>query len=290
MNDLTLQERLHAADPPPAPADSLEIVEYWRAIAKRRWSILGLTILVAVLAALVVSTMRPEYRGTATLLIEQGKSKIVSIEEVYSQGLIQREYYQTQVEILKSDELARKVVQKLNLASHPDYDIRQGDPGWLARFLPGGGGKAQPSEEDAVKAAVGRFKHDLSVQLVRNSQLVRISFSAWDRQLAAKVPNALAETYIENDLEARVAMTQKASEWLRERMGELRAKVEASEKALQEYRDREHIVDAKGLAMSGASRQLEELTRSLVEAHQRRAEAESAYSMVQQIKAGRAQA
>ncbi len=62
--------------------------------------------------------MRPLYRSTATLLIEQGKAKIVSIEEVYSQGLMQREYYQTQVEILKSDELARKVVRKLE-ARHP---------------------------------------------------------------------------------------------------------------------------------------------------------------------------
>jgi capsular exopolysaccharide synthesis family protein len=86
-----------------------------------------------------------------------------------------------------------------------------------------------------------------------------------------------------------MAMTQKASEWLRERMGELRGKVDAAEKALQEYRDRERIVDAKGLALSGASRQLEELTRSLVEARQKRAEAEAAYSMVQQIKTGRAQ-
>src|SRR6185437_13503373 len=100
---------------------------------KRRWSILGLTLLVAILAALVASSMRPLYMGTATILIEQGKSKIVSIEEVYSQGLIQREYYQTQVEILKSDELARKVVEKLKLTSHPDYDIRQSQPGWFAR-------------------------------------------------------------------------------------------------------------------------------------------------------------
>ncbi len=73
-----------------------------------------------------------------------------------------------------------------------------------------------------------------------------------------------------------MAMTQKASEWLRERMGELRAKVDTSEQALQDFRDREHIVDVKGLAMSGASRQLEELTKSLVEARQRRAEAETA--------------
>ena len=56
---------------------------------------------------------------------------------------------------------------------------------------------------------------------------------------------------------------------------------------MQDYRDRERIVDAKGLALSGAGKQLEELTRSLVEARQKRAEAESAYSMVQQIRAGR---
>src|SRR5207248_2797949 len=123
MNDLTLQERLELQ---PAPIgvqeDKIDLVDYWRAISKRRWSLLGLTILVGILATLIVSNMRPQYRAFATLLIEQGKSKVVSIEEVYSQGMIQREYYQTQVEILKSEDLARKVVQKLKLTTHPDYD------------------------------------------------------------------------------------------------------------------------------------------------------------------------
>src|SRR5947209_1461382 len=138
MNDVTLQERLHVADalggPPSGGGDALDIVEYWRAIAKRRWSILGLTVIVAVLTMLVVSSMRPLYRATTTLLIEQGKSKVVSIEEVYSQGMIQREYYQTQVEILKSDDLARKVAQKLQLTRHPDYDPRQAAPGFMSRI------------------------------------------------------------------------------------------------------------------------------------------------------------
>jgi capsular exopolysaccharide synthesis family protein len=292
MNDLTFQERLQAPEAlGPTGGDTLDIVEYWRAVAKRRWSILALTVLVAVMAALVVSSMRPVYRGTSTLLIEQGKSKVVSIEEVYNQGIIQREYYQTQVEILKSDELARKVVAKLGLARHPDFDPRQAQPGWTSRVLSFGEPPAPRAltDEDATKAAVARLKRGLSVQLVRNSQLVKIGFDSYDPALAAKVPNTLAETYIENDLEARIAMTQKAADWLRERMGELREKVEASEKRLQEFRDREHIVDAKGLAMSGASKQLEEFTKSLVEARQRRAEAESAYNLVQQIRSGRAQ-
>jgi len=293
MNDLTLQESLQPVDgmQPSWANETLDIVEYWRAISKRRWSILGLTIVVAVLAALIVSSVRPQYRASTTLLIEQGKSKVVSIEEVYSQGLMQREYYQTQVEILKSDELARKVVQKLKLTTNAEYDPRQREPAWYVRVLPFGasGDGAARSEDDVLKSVVASFKRGLQIQLVRNSQLLQINFSSHDPKLAAAVPNALADVYIENDLDARMAMTQKASEWLRDRMGELRAKVEASEKSLQDYRDREHIVDAKGLAMSGASRQLEEFTKSLVEARQRRAEAESAYAMVQQIRTGRAQ-
>lgn len=291
MNDLTLQEQLRSPESLASGGDTLDIVEYWRAISKRRWSILGLTLAVALLATLVVSGIRPTFRAAATLLIEQGKSKIVSIEEVYSQGLIQREYYQTQAEILKSEDLARKVIARLKLTAHPDFDPRQAEPGWTSRLLGGASPKDAPpaSEEDILKSVVGKFRRDLSVQLVRNSQLAQIVFVAHDRQLAAKVPNALADIYIESDLDARLAMTQKASEWLRERMGELKSKVDSSERSLQDFRDKERIIDAKGVALSGASKQLEEFTRSLVEARQKRAEAESAYTMVQQIRAGKAQ-
>jgi succinoglycan biosynthesis transport protein ExoP len=288
MNDLTLQSRLQATEPASLQAQGeqvIDIVEYWRAISKRRWTILGLTLLVAAIVFLVVSNMRSLYRGTTTLLIEQGKNKVVSIEEVYSQGIIQREYYQTQVEILKSEDLARKVVRKLKLASHPDFDPRQIPPPWYRKLL-----KLETpvaTDQQAENAAVARLRQGLQVQLVRNSQLANVSFTAYDKELSALVPNTVADTFIESDLEARMAMSQKASEWLRERMAELKVKVDSSEKALQDYRDRERIVDTKGLAMSGAGKQLEELTRNLVEAHQKRADAESAYSMVQQVKAGR---
>jgi capsular exopolysaccharide synthesis family protein len=292
MNDLTLQERLQNADPlSPAQSqpESLEILEYWRAISKRRWSIISLTILVGILATLIVYSIKPTYRGTATLLIEQGKSKVVSIEEVYNQGFANREYFQTQVEILKSEELARKTVERLKLTTHPDYDPRQAEQRafWLPTDLFKDEKSAAPSENAILKNVIKKFRANLQVQLVRNSQLAQISFISPDREMAAKVPNTMAELFVESDLEARVAMTQKATEWLRERMGELRTKVDSAEKALQEYRERERIVDAKSVVLSGAGRQLEELTRSLVEARQKRAEAESAYQQVQQLKAGK---
>jgi uncharacterized protein involved in exopolysaccharide biosynthesis len=155
MNDLTLQERLQQPDLAPMKVEeTLDLVEYWRAISKRRWSIIGLTILVSILALLVANNMRPVYRATVTMLIEQGKSKIVSIEEVYSQGIIQREYYQTQVEILKSDELARKVVKKLNLQSHPDFDVRQTAPTFFNRLM--GTAVADPSQVPRKRSSGAR--------------------------------------------------------------------------------------------------------------------------------------
>src|SRR5258706_9743734 len=163
MNDLTLQERLQQADDlaPKKQEETLDLVEYWRAISKRRWSILGLTLVVSILALLIANNIRPLYRSTVTLLIEQGKSKVVSIEEVYSSGLIQREYYQTQVEILKSEELARKVIKRLSLTTHPDFDPRQAEPGLFARLGRSAPDPSSIPEEDVIRTGVQRFRDGL---------------------------------------------------------------------------------------------------------------------------------
>lgn len=296
MNDLTFNERLTTPNPfqGEPQEETLDLVEYWRSITKRKWGILALVVLVAVLTTLVVYAMRPVYRATTTVLIEQGKNKVVSIEEVYNNMVAgaQREYFQTQVEILKSREVAERVVKKLNLTKHPDFDPRleSNQSLYTKHIAPLFSEAAEPNEDRILKSVVGKFRLDLQVQPIRNSQLAQIHFEAYDKELAAKVTNTLAEVYIESDLEARLAMTQKASGWLTERLGELRKKLDESERALQEYRDRERIVDAKGVALSGASKQLEELTRSLVESRQKRAEAEAAFNQVQAIRQGKSQA
>ncbi len=272
---------------PGSVSETLDLIEYWRSITKRKWTIIALVALVSVLTTLVVFSLQPSYRSTATIMIEQGKSKVVSIEEVYNGMGGNREYYQTQVEVIKSRELARKVAEKLHLDKHKYYDPRQMDKGLLSLETIGLGNSGPISDEAAMNAAISGVVGNLQVTPVRNSQLVLISFTSYDRELAAKVPNVLAETYIESDLEAKVAMTQKASSWITERLGDLRVKLEQSEKNLQDYRERERIIDAKGVAMSGASRALEEATTGLVSARAKRAEAEALYNQVQAAKQGK---
>ena len=289
LERLALQQ-LGSAQPPVNEGETLDLVEYWRSISKRKWSILGLVLLVCLLTTLVVYSMRPTYRSTATVLIEQGKAKVVSIEEVYNSMGGNREYYQTQVEILKSRELARKVVERLKLTTHRDFDPRQQEASAVDYLSPSNwfATKETPTEDNILKGVIKQVTDNLQVQPVRNSQLVQISFSSYDKELTAKVPNTLAEVFIESDLDARVAMTQKAGSWLTERMGDLRVKLDASEKVLQEYRERERIVDVKGVAMSGASKALEQATTDLVSVRTKRAEAESLFNQVKAARQGRA--
>ena len=267
--------------------ERFEALEYWLSITRRKWSVIGLAVVITLLTAVIVYSIKPVYRSTATLLIETGKAKVVSVEEVYGGVSANREFFQTQAEIIRSRDLARKVVAKLELTKHPEFDPRQAEPSrWQKWLTPLGLDEPQRneiSEETAEKAVTGRFLRQLSVEPVRSSQLIRVSFESVDKVFAARVANAVAEAFVENDLESRYQMTQKAADWLNSRIAGLRQKLGESEKALQEYRERERIVEAKGV-VSGASRQLDDLTQKIGETRQRRAEAENAFNQVRALR------
>ena len=127
-----------------------------------------------------------------------------------------------------------------------------------------------------------------SLQPVRNTQLVKISFDSGDPELAARVPNTLATIYIVADLEARMESTRRTTEFLARQAESLKEKLVQSEAALQQYREREKIVEVKGVSMAGASRQLEELSSSLLDARRKRADLEAAYEQVNAARQGKA--
>jgi capsular exopolysaccharide synthesis family protein len=274
---------------PEQDADRLaEQLRFWRrSISKHKWSSLALAAAITVLTTLIVYVIEPTYRSTATLMLESNKAKVVSIEEVYSSTSGNREFYQTQAEILKSEELARRIVVKMRLVDHPAMDPRKKEEAGFSfkKLIPAAwladDDAAQITPEKLQASVIATFKRQLTVELVRNSQLIRISYEHPDKEFAAKAANWVAEGFIEADMDARLAMTQKAGAWLTDRLTGLRKRLEESERALQLFRERERIIDAKGVAQSGASKQLEQLSEGLVSSRQKRAEAEAAYQQVQ---------
>jgi succinoglycan biosynthesis transport protein ExoP len=273
-----------------APEPTPEIVELWRAVMQRKWAILALTLLVGALAWFVVEQIRPVYRSTATVLLEAAPNKVVSqIEDVVAGASASREHFQTQAEVMKGRDVAERVIRKLGLATHPEFDPRQrvvpAWRQWIDGTLPLVATLIEPprgplDEAGARERVLQEFAERLSVEPVRLSQLVRVRFESHDPALAATIANTVAEAYIAQDRENRVAVTAGAGDWIRERMAELKRKLDRSDAALQAYRDKEGLLDSKTTVLSGSGRQLDELTNKLVEAGVRRSLAEEAYKQV----------
>eukprot|EP01030_Chromulinospumella_sphaerica_P014715 gene14715-14510_t len=264
--------------------NKLDFLEYWRTLRKYKWAIMAFALVVTLVAGVIAFVSTPIYEAKTTLLIETNKQKVVSIEDVYGGVGASREYFQTQVEVIKSREVALKTIIKLKLFDNPEYDPRAPKKGLSALIEQiGFADKEDPPEwtdETLAEAVLPEFQKDLTIEPIRLSQLVVVRFTSPDAGLAARVTNTLAKTYIENDLSARYEMTQTASNWLQDQLSGLRDKLTESETALQRYREKQGLVNIKDASQSGAGLQIEQLQSRLIEARTRRAEIESTYKTV----------
>ncbi len=265
----------------------IDLRKYFSVINRSKRDILLLAVLVAILSAFVVLNMKQVFSAKATLLIEAQQAKAVKIEEVYGMNSAQQEYYLTQFEILKSRTIAETVISRLNLAEHPDYQpkpsLRQQVSSWLP-FLASADAVEKSPEQRALErqeSLLRKFVESLTVEPVRKTQLVNIYFESHDPKLAAAVANAIGEAYIDSQLEAKMGITQKANTWLGGRLGELRQRLDDSEKAMQEFRLREGLIDVAGVRGLG-SQELERLGVELTAARSKKAQVDSFIRVISQ--------
>src|SRR5690606_11839922 len=177
---------------------------------------------------------------------------VVSIEEVYQLGMNKSEYYATQFEVLKSTALAQQIVTK-----HSDYfdgllEENSNSVFSKAMAIFKGDAEAPPLESELLDKKILLFQKGLTVNPIRGTQLAVIEFESEDPEMAATMANELAKVYIEDNLEARLAMTQQAATWLAGRIEGLKTKLKESEERLQQYREAEDLVDMEGAITLGA--------------------------------------
>lgn len=262
--------------------DEIDLREYLAVINRYKWAIVSFIFSISLFALLILFSMEPVYKSEAIMLIESESANVVSIEEVYGLPGGNKEYYQTQFEIMASRSIAERVVDRLSLWNHADFSLQK-KPflgiDWQSWLSDGSEEKVVATEKEKRKATIGKFPGRLEITPVRNSYLVKISFESHDPVLAAKVANTVADEYITSVLEARLQMTEKAAVWLTQRLESLRIKLELSEKKLQAYKEREKLVDVQGVKSLTVKR-LDAITTGLVEARRKRAETKVLYRQV----------
>lgn len=264
--------------------DELNLRELWQVIVKRRWTIIIFALIVVTAVVTATFLMTPIYRASLTLQIDREDIKIVKTGEVAPEetGWNTQEYYQTQYELLKSRSLALRVVNQLGLA-----DIPPPPPSplaefkaWLAGWLPKASEAKAPekpvSENDRLEGVVSGFLGGLTVEPVRNSRLAKLYYNSPDPQRAAIILNTLVKNYINMNMERRFDASTYARNFLQERLQQVKAKLEESERQLVEFARQQQIISVDD-KQNTVSQTLSATNAALAEAEKKRIAAEANY-------------
>lgn len=264
--------------------DTIDLREYWGILVRRRWTVFLVVGLVVLMALLATFLSTPIYRGSLLLQIDREEGKVLEYQNLTPEDARNaNDFYQTQYELLQSRSLARRVIDQLGLKL-TDVDEGEGDSLFdglkdgvkgLVVGLVGGG-----EQEDgvAVEPDLERaFLEQLTIEPVRNSRLVRIHYDSPDPREAAAVANAVADNFVNMNLERRFDASAYAKSFLQERLQQVRANLEDSEQRLIAYAREKAIVDLDD-RLSILRQQLSEMSSELNEAQAARIAAEANYT------------
>ncbi len=252
--------------------DSFEISSYlrtyWNILLKRRWTILAITFAVTTLVTIFAFKTRPIYRATARVEVE-ATSQYQTMQNLDQPPPTSDTFLKTQVDVLKSDNLAWTTIEQLRLDRNPEFNS-------LAR----GAGDSQEPEGAARTRLVQAFKSALNVQLADGTEILEVSFESPDPALAARVSNALVSNYTQYNFLTMYDATRQASAWLEQRMDEMKAQVEKSQQALVDYERKNSIIDI-GNRQSVLEARLANLSADMTTAQNDLAQKQSVYQLAQ---------
>jgi capsular exopolysaccharide synthesis family protein len=220
----------------PELESGLSLFTAWRVIRKY-WATTVAT-MVAVLLTTTFYTLGQTkvYEASTTLLFDPSPPRPLGkqIDTIFDHGngtyWNNREYYETQYKVLQSMRLALSVVQQLNL---------QHDAAFLGN-LPSGPAlpPANANPEDAAQVLRSR----LTVLPVKESRVATLRFSDTNPERAQRIVNAIADKYVEQNLENALASAGTAVEWLHGQLDTLKSDLEKNEMALHDYKFQKNIL------------------------------------------------
>jgi succinoglycan biosynthesis transport protein ExoP len=237
----------------------IDLLDYWRIILRRRWIVIAFAGVVLLYTGISTFLATPLYRSTATLLLEEESSRILSIDEAFgnqSRFVPDLRAYNTQLKLLTSKSLAEKVARKLNLLSRPEFGAGSKPRTSLFKeimyivTLRWVSPKKTSSEENAnpllpanpYAGLAGAILGGIQVSPIRDTKLVELSFISPSPVLSAEIANTIAEEFINFSIEKRYSTTQQASDFLTESIANLRDDLAAKERELQRYGQEKDIL------------------------------------------------
>lgn len=297
--------------------EGFQLSDYWRAIRKRLWLVIGIAVLLTTLTAIYMARKPSIYQAKAVVQIDLEQANPDLVTKDSRAPIVQSDpaYFNTQLQLLFSDSLLRRVVKELSLDSNKEIQQAKAEEAvspWRSMLKAiglasdaekkkeKGVGEVMPSQNsglasteeiaEAIRLApyVDLVKKNLGIEPVRESRatikdtrLIEITFRHTSPELAANVVNGIAGTFTKVNQEKRTGTSKKTNDFLEERVANLQAQVKTDEQKLVDLKQRSGIInldDQQTLVINT----LAGLNKQLLEAENQRKNAEAEYNAVKQ--------
>lgn len=299
---------------PQAEDDTIDLRDIWRLVVKHKWLLVSMAT-VGLLAALLLSFIRtPLYLASATVQVDKRAARVVQFgqDADANADLDDRTGMGTQLELLKSRVLAERVIDELRLDRQTlPQALAQAQP---ASTAPGADEEANPADEEPASTGwqavagnmlgklqqswnkmrqpatdsaerlnredvIAAFNKTTNVELVRNSRMIKVNAENADPRLAARIANAVTQTFIALNLERRLESSSYAKTFLETQLGLTKARLEESERKLNQFARERNILtlDEK---TNVVNQTFTDFSSALAKAEQDRFKAESEYESI----------
>jgi succinoglycan biosynthesis transport protein ExoP len=218
-------------------------------IARRHSSTIGLAGAVGLgLGLLYLLMATSQYTAVALLVTDTRRTHAVpAVPEVTVDPAV----IESQIEMIRSEKISRAVIRRLNLENDPEFVGTGGLLSSLVESIGLGEHHQEISPAIRQRRALDRFDRSLRVSQIGRSYVADIRFTSSDPAKAARIANAIAESYIDDQLEAFTTGATRAGSWIKQRLDALRRLAKDAAAALEAFKSENGIAGANQGTLDG---------------------------------------
>jgi succinoglycan biosynthesis transport protein ExoP len=250
--------------------------------------IVFVTLAVLALVGVYLLTAPPSYTAEATMIIDTRKAQAFQQQQAPQVDVsVDSATVDSQVELLRSENVILTVIRNLHLTEDPEFNGSAGGNiisavlgvfGKIANLF---SGSEPPSTFDLERRATEVFEKQLTVKRLGLTYVITISFRSLNADRAAQIANAIVDSYVNDQFEAKYQTTRRAGVWLQERIRELQHQASSAEEAVVAFKEKNNIVETGGRLTT--EQQLAEVNSQIVQARATTAEAKARLDRIDDI-------
>ena len=254
----------------------IDLARIARAMSAKRWWVIGPTVAMFAGSAIFVNVVKPRYSAEARVLLENQENFIPRADktERVAEILPDPEAVQSQIQLLTSRDLARRVIKTLDLQGNDEFDPLAKGMGATTRALVMLGLARDPTQTTPEDRILETFGDKLNVLSPTKTRVLSIEFTSRNPDLAAKGANAVAEAYLEFQQDAKRDHARGAANSLAALVAQLRARVAEADVEAEQFRAKSGLLVGSNNTTINAQR-LSDLNTQLSLARSAQADAQA---------------